>query len=296
VLIPFSLLLIKYFPQLGRGYGRWSGGEMWLGVTMQKNGLGRLCLIAAFFLVWTLVRRWQGRDKPVSKYHTHVELFLLLLTLWLMKGPPGCYPATAVAALVLGLAAFFGLLWMHQRQFSLAANTWVMVIVFVIAFGSVTPFVGGATVGGFSSVLGRDETLTGRTEIWASLLPVVDRHPLLGAGVGGFWTSETRARYASEAHSGYLDVLLDLGFLGILLVAAFVISCCRKFHDALARDYDWASLCLCVLLMALLHNISESSIVSLTSHLTAIVLFLAVSVGPATQCDWQQELNPPFLR
>ena len=51
ILIPFSLLLIKYFPEYGVQYGRWSGGQMWIGVTLQKNGLGRLCLMAASFRV-----------------------------------------------------------------------------------------------------------------------------------------------------------------------------------------------------------------------------------------------------
>src|SRR5205814_1146334 len=37
ILIPFSLVLIKYYPVLGRRYGRWSGIEMWTGVTGQKN-------------------------------------------------------------------------------------------------------------------------------------------------------------------------------------------------------------------------------------------------------------------
>jgi len=43
VLIPFSVVLIKYYPALGRQYGRWSGIEMWIGVTNQKNSLGILC-------------------------------------------------------------------------------------------------------------------------------------------------------------------------------------------------------------------------------------------------------------
>src|SRR3989304_5890046 len=48
VLIPFSLVLINYYSAYGRVYGRWSGELMWGGVTTQKNGLGRLCLISVF--------------------------------------------------------------------------------------------------------------------------------------------------------------------------------------------------------------------------------------------------------
>ena len=66
VLIPFSVLLIKYFPDLGVIYSRWTGEIQWIGVTLQKNGLGRLCLISAFFLVWTLTRRWQGGTLPLA--------------------------------------------------------------------------------------------------------------------------------------------------------------------------------------------------------------------------------------
>ncbi len=55
VLIPFSLVLIKYYPEFGRRYARWSGVEMWTGVTGQKNELGRLCMISIFFLFCALV-------------------------------------------------------------------------------------------------------------------------------------------------------------------------------------------------------------------------------------------------
>ena len=39
ILIPFSLMLIKYYPRLGVDYGRWSGEQMWIGVTVHKNTL-----------------------------------------------------------------------------------------------------------------------------------------------------------------------------------------------------------------------------------------------------------------
>ena len=71
ILIPFSLILIKYFPAYGREYNRWSGGLMWVGVTTQKNGLGQLCSISALFLIWTLIRRWRGGDIHVGKYRTY---------------------------------------------------------------------------------------------------------------------------------------------------------------------------------------------------------------------------------
>ena len=280
ILIPFSLLLIKYFSEYGRQYNHWTGELMWIGVTLQKNGLGRLCLISAFFLIWTLVKRWQGRDIPVVRYQTHANVLVLILTLWLLKGAPDTetYSATAITALAAGLAAFVCLLWMKKLRINLRAIPFATILALGIAFGIVTPMVGGSDVVGFTSTLGRDATLTGRTDIWAGLLPIVERQPILGYGFGGFWTTETeKIHEISEAHNGYLDVFLELGSVGILLVTIFLLSCCRRAKRELDHDFDWASLWLCFLVMAVIHNISESSINHFTAHLTTVLLFLEVS-------------------
>ena len=99
ILIPFSLILIRYFPEYGRAYGKWSGAEMWVGVTVQKNSLGRLCLIAAFFLIWALVRRSHGRDVAPSKYQTYADMSVLIVTVYLLSGPGGQYSATSLTSL-----------------------------------------------------------------------------------------------------------------------------------------------------------------------------------------------------
>lgn len=279
ILIPFSLLLIKYFPHYGVEYGRWSGSLMWIGVTMQKNALGRLCIIAAFFLIWTLVRRWQGRDIPVGTFHTPAEVFLLIITLWLLKGPSGTYSATATVSFAAALITYIVLLWMKKSRIAIGVNIMTTIILVVMIFGIVTVISGGSTVSGISATLGRSTSLTGRTDIWVQLLPIVDRNPIFGGGFGSFWTAETREFYdMSDAHSGYLDVLLELGFVGILLFVMFLISFGRKTQRELTHNFDSASLSICYLIMALIYTIDESSINSFQNHLMAVILFLAVSV------------------
>ncbi|OGL43428.1 MAG: hypothetical protein A2W05_00345 [Candidatus Schekmanbacteria bacterium RBG_16_38_10] len=278
VLIPFSLVLINYYSAYGRVYGRWSGELMWVGVTQQKNGLGRLCLISVFFLVWTLARRLRGHDGFTSKRQTYADVFVLIVALWLLKGPPNSYPATAFVALSAGLLVFWGLLWIKKSRVIMVTSIFIPIIALGIVFGTVTLFVNGSTIGHFTSTLGREESLTGRTDVWAELLPVVMQSPIWGSGFGGFWTPKTREAFRiSEGHSGYLDVLIELGFVGLLLFSIFLLSSCRKAQRALSDDFDWASLSICFFLMAVIHNITESSINSFTSHLTAILLFLNAS-------------------
>lgn len=278
ILIPFSPLVINYFPEYGRRYSRWTGAQEWTGVALQKNGLGRLCLIAVFFLIWTLVKRWQEGDASAGKLRTYADVIVLLITFWLLKGPPGGYSATAIASLAVGLTMFFGLLRMKKFGWTLGAKTLMAMMAIIIGYGVATPMVGGLSFGTeISSTLGRDETLTGRTEVWENLIPVAMSRSVLGHGFGGFWTQASRKAYdIGEAHNGYLEILLELGFVGIVGFSMFLLSCCRKAQKGLLHDFYWASLWICFLFMAVVHNISESSLNDLQSHLTAVLLFLAV--------------------
>lgn len=282
ILIPFSLLLIKYFPDYGVYYTRWVGALMWIGVATHKSGLGRLCLVAAFFLIWTLIRRRQGHDKPVVRYQTYAEISVLMITFHLLKGSPDMLSATPIAGLILGLLFFLSLLWMGKRGILIKANTLVVLAAFSIGYGAVSPFIGGSNVSGFSSLFGRNETLTGRTDIWAGLLAKVIQRPILGYGYGGFWTTETiEIHQVTEAHNGYLEILMNLGFIGLLLFSIFLLSSIRKAHRELINDYYWGCLSICFFLVAMLYNVTEASFNSFTTHLTAILVFLSVSFGAA---------------
>jgi len=279
VLIPFSVVLIKYYPAYGVSFSHWSGNIMWIGVCLQKNSLGRLCMFAVFFLVLTLVMRWRKRDLPVVKHQTKIELLLLFIALWLLRGPGDAYSATSIAALAAGFTTLIGLLWLKRRHSILGRNAIAIMAAVVICYGTLVPMLGGLSFGFFSSALGRDETLTGRTDIWSELVPTVRQHPILGAGYGAFWTPEAIETHGeNEAHNGYLDTVLDLGFVGLTFICIFLLWCCRNAQRAFARDFDLASFWVCFLIMTVIHNLSESSINTFTSHLTAILLFLAASV------------------
>lgn len=283
ILIPFSLTLIKYFPALGRQYGKYSGAGMWVGVTTQKNGLGRLCMVSVFFLIWSLIRRRQGTNPSAWKYQTHLELFILLIALYLFRGPSGAYSATAIAAVIVGMLVYGIFLLMKKRGVIPRRQTVTVVTLVLIIFGTATLFIGGTNLKFVVSSLGRDSTLTGRTEVWAVLLPLAMSRPVLGHGFGGFWTQKIRTELITEGHNGYLDILLDTGFIGLLLMAGFIISSARRGHGELYKDWDWGIFWLCLILMVLIHNVTESSLNTLTSHLTAIILFLTVSASSAAR-------------
>jgi hypothetical protein len=79
-------------------------------------------------------------------------------------------------------------------------------------------------------------------------------------------------------HNGYLDILLELGEIGLAFYLAWLLSCTRKLYRGLARDYEWASFAICLLLMSLIYNATESALNTLTEYITAVVVFSSLVV------------------
>ena len=196
ILIPLSIVLIKYFPAYGAQY-RAMGGLMWIGATLQKNGLGRLCLIATFFLVWSLVTTRRSKELPAIRRQRLADMAVLAIAFYLLVGPGDQYSATALTAISVGFSAYLYLLWRHRHGAKPGSLVTACVIPLVFAVGTTQPFMEGRSISHIASDLGRDVTLTGRTEIWSGLMSVVSERPLLGTGVGSFWTNETKERIGS---------------------------------------------------------------------------------------------------
>ena len=58
ILVPFSVLFIRYFPDLGRTFfGYQSNRLMYVGVATHKNTLGALAFVSVVFLLWDLRTR-----------------------------------------------------------------------------------------------------------------------------------------------------------------------------------------------------------------------------------------------
>jgi exopolysaccharide production protein ExoQ len=278
VLVPFSLMLIKYYPALGRAYGKFSGIEMWTGVTGQKNELGRMCMISVLFLLFALYVRWRERPRGRRlRDQAWADIGILFLAMFLLVASDS---STSKTSFILGAACFFGLQLFRRLKWTVPQTGLLVLCTVLIAFGVSTPFLGGTNLAGFTSKLGRDATLTGRTGVWADVIPAFEKHPVLGYGLGSFWTDERRKIYdIPTAHNGYLDILLELGEVGLAFYAVWLLSCTRYLHRALSHDYDWACLAICLLLVGLVYNVTESALDSFTEEMTTVVA-LAILVAP----------------
>jgi O-antigen ligase len=83
------------------------------------------------------------------------------------------------------------------------------------------------------NMLGRDASLTGRTNLWAAVMVAISRRPFLGYGYDAFWRGvrgeSLQAAISAgwlpiHSHNGYLELALGLGIPGLVLFALIYIS------------------------------------------------------------------------
>jgi O-antigen ligase len=275
VLIPISLLLIKYFPHFGVQYAPWTGQQMWVGVASQKNGLGVLCGLSAFLIIWTFYREWRAGTLFKNKSQAFADGLVFFIALHLIKGYSGIYSATSIGFLIAGIAS---LLFLYRmKSYSRHMATFMVIIV---ALGLLMLPIADSLVPTITSVFHRDESFTGRTDIWLAVLDVASRNPLLGVGYGGFWGLQDQEFFSKvgvrEAHSGYLEVYLDAGMVGVTLLFAFLLAHYFKTLRILNDAYDWGLFGICFLIMTLMQNFTESNFLIPSGYFWNSMIFLTV--------------------
>jgi exopolysaccharide production protein ExoQ len=207
----------------------------WQGIFATKNNFGRIVVLAAAAFLSRPRRRRRGT--------------LLMVTVMVIAGAVICAAHSAgslitLGAIVLMYSAFGALRWRPA----------VLTIAGVGALLIVIPTANWAlnNLDAVTAILGRDPTLSGRTELWRLTVENIAQSPVLGHGYDAFWNvssqQATRIRGAigwpaPTSHDGYLDLLLDLGFAGLLLYASSYVIAVRRavtiFRGDPAHEIVW---------------------------------------------------------
>jgi O-antigen ligase len=155
-------------------------------------------------------------------------------------------------------------------------------IIGLIALIWVAGYIGSDSL--FSSV-GKDATLSGRTDIWRYVWDQIQLRPLFGYGLAAFWNGyEGPSGYIQlamriaviYAHNGFLDIWLSIGLVGLsVFLAGFFIT--SKQSLALLRKSNtpegfWPLLFLTYILLS---NLTEGTITTMNNSFWA--MYVAVS-------------------
>jgi exopolysaccharide production protein ExoQ len=240
----------------------------WHGVFGQKNILGKIVVLAAAAFL--------SRPRH-SRRDTVLIVSLMAIAGALVFASHSVSSLVELAAIIL-ISRVIGALRWRPSKLILAAFLSLLIAIPTVYWAL-------NNIGSVTRALGRDPTLTGRTEIWRLVRESIASRPILGFGYGVFWeySSQEGSRIRSAvgwevpgAHNGYMDLLLDVGFVGLLLFAvAYVVTVRRTvilFRRGPAIDMIWPLL---FLTEGLLVQSTESSIV--TPNLIYWILYVAIA-------------------
>jgi O-antigen ligase len=137
--------------------------------------------------------------------------------------------------------------------------------------------------------MGKDPTMTGRTQIYIEVFRSVLKHPMLGYGFGTFWGSPESHRIGRAigwpnigyAENGILEIALQTGFIGVALVLAFVGKAfIRGMHLLRSPQYSprigWF---LTMLFLAALTNIDAGWIMTADILDWALIVIACVGIN-----------------
>lgn len=142
-----------------------------------------------------------------------------------------------------------------------------------------------------------------RFEIWPEVVYSIEHYLPVGAGMGTFVNSfrateqlaAVRPRYVNRAHSDYIEILVEAGAAGALVVALFLIFFAVTAWQILLRHpHDHANIIARVALVAvlayLLHSIVDYPLRTFT-HLTFFGLFCGLLARPSQSPPDQREAH-----
>ncbi len=300
LLFPLSIVFIKYFPSIGRQSAH-SGENMFTGVTTQKNSLGEMVFVLSLVILWDFLVLRKSEKSKERTFQMRVRIGLLAMGIWLLNT---CDSQTSVVCLVVGVLLFWICGVLQKLKIGKPILVGGLTVAICLAAADKTFNLSAK----LSEAVGRNPTLTGRTDIWR-IVKEQNTDPLLGEGFYIFWDTakgknvvDALARINST-HNGYLETYVDAGLVGDTLLALLLLVIGARVVGRLFNEAPLGRIGVTFWATALLYNLSETSFFRLdllwfTLLLVTIEYPQAVRyVVPAeAQSQWSYSGRPDEIR
>jgi O-antigen ligase len=239
----------------------------WNGVYDNKNSFGRA--MALLVAVMVLVALDAKRHRALAWLAAAAAMALVVLS--------ASIGSTMAAVAVLVMIPLFRTLRLRLTATVAVGSLSVLLvaIILTVILSNLEPVF---------ALLGRDPTLTGRTQIWAAAFVSIADRPWLGYGHNAFWQGwvgpsislvSSIGWEAPNSHNGLVDLWLELGLVGVLTFLAGLGIAARRAilfarHTSTAAGL-WP---LVFLTWLLVMNVSTSTI--MLQHSLFWILYVAV--------------------
>lgn len=249
------------------------GGEMLQGMFTHKNFLGVYSSIGLLLNLATL------------RGYRRILMVILSLYFVLSAGT-----STGLIALVAGLTTFLFFIILRLRMLAGAIGS-VSATALLVAL-----FLAFAYYGEVLEMLGRDESLTGRTDLWQWAIQFFLQKPFFGWGYGGIFNSSGAGPSdiffsgfyrAPHFHSGYLQILAELGIVGFLPTILLLTSLLyRSTKNSLSAPDYTATAVVSIMVSLALVFLGMNILLRYNDFTTVLLVALFISRAPKeTQRD-----------
>lgn len=209
-----SLVFVLAFPHIG--IHRDVNDGLWRGMWYEKNQMGQVMVCVA-----VAAAAWLS----VADRHWRIAAITLVLATFLMIMSQS---KTSLLCWLIGFG-LVGAVWAARQGGAVLGVLTVWGATFAAIAVGVGFLLGGPAI---LVALGKDPSLTGRTEIWAALMDMVAERPWTGYGYAAFWTRTSvpadiiqaqTGWLVPSAHNGWIDLLVQVGWPGAVLVGTILL-------------------------------------------------------------------------
>ena len=256
-----SILFGLTFPELG--IHQESSAELvgaWRGLTSHKNSLGTLSCVTLIF--W--FHAWLAGQVRLLTAIAGAAIAATCLVL--------SRSSTSLVTAIFAIAFLMLFLRMpsNLRRYSpyLIGSFVGLLLIYSLAILRLVPGL-DLILSPIVALTGKDLSFTGRSDIWDIVIEHVHLHPLLGTGYGAYWIGPIvgtpsfdfvlrMSFYPGSAHNGYLEVVNDLGLVGLVCLIGYLITYVKQSLKLLTIDRNQGTLYLCLFVQQGIGNLSES--------------------------------------
>ena len=256
LLLPLSVLFIVCYPSIGSAFSLEDGVMMYSGVTTFKNLLGMISMVLGLASLWSFLCAYGDGDLPNRVKHMIAHAVAIATAVGLIVRADSM---TSLSCLILAGAV---MVLVSQQWVAHRPGRALAIVCAAIGLPLFALFMN--TMGTLVHSLGRNSTLTGRTSIWRAVLSM-HTNPIIGTGFESFWLGNRleavwnmSVKGIQEAHNGFIELYLNLGWVGLVLLGWMVVSGYRNALIALRREPNDGSLRLAFLTASLIYSMTEA--------------------------------------
>ena len=217
-----SIIFAVALPSYGLEQGIHAGALR--GIFNHKNGFGQRMVMGTIIFLINALDKDKNSHGWFSWFCVVSSIVLIIL----------CQSGNALVSLTLVLVLLF-IYRMLRSRYEIMISAFLTFA--IIGLMGITWFTSNEKV--VFAAIGRDATLTGRTEIWQYVWDMIQQRPWLGYGYKGFWHYlDGPSAYVNLAfgpygggggvphsHNGFLEILLAAGILGLsVFLIGFIVN------------------------------------------------------------------------